>query len=134
MKQSKLFKVFIHTFFILLCLCFIIPFLYIISLSVTSEEILQASGYSLIPKQIDFEGYATLFRNPTQIINSYKVTISFTALGTFLGMIVMTMAAYPLSKKTFKYKKQISFYMYFKGQNLRYTLLSDDDIALRCCG
>ena len=113
MKQSITTKILIHTFFVLVCLTFIIPFMYVISLSITSDDVLQSTGYALIPKKIDFAGYTTLFRNPTQILNSYKVTIAFTAIGTLLSMIIMTLAAYPLSKSTFKYKKQISFYMYF---------------------
>ena len=113
MKQSILSKVLLHAFFIITCMCFIIPILYIVSLSFTSEEVIQSAGYGLIPKEIDFAGYKAVFENPGQLITSYKVTFSYTALGTFLSMIVMTLAAYPLSKKSFRFRKQISFYMYF---------------------
>ena len=112
--QTKLrYKLLIHIALILLCLSILIPFLYVISLSVTAENLIASGGYKLIPKQLDFAAYRSIFSNPTQLITSYKITIAFSVLGTALSMIVMTMIAYAISREQFAYKQSVTFFVYF---------------------
>lgn len=112
--QTKLrYKVLIHIVLILLCLSILIPFLYVVSLSVTAENVIVSGGYKLIPKQFDFAAYKSIFSNPTQLITSYKITIAFSVLGTLLSMIVMTMIAYAISREQFSYKQSVTFFVYF---------------------
>ena len=113
MKDSILKKVFLNVFFIVFCLAFIIPFIYLLSLSVTDEAAIISGGYKMIPESISFEAYRQIFRNPTKIIDGYKITIGMSLLGTLLSMVVMTMAAYPLSRTQFKYRQGITFFFYF---------------------
>jgi len=113
LKDSILKKVFLNVFFIVFCLAFIIPFIYLLSLSVTDEAAIISGGYKMIPESISFEAYRQIFRNPTKIIDGYKITIGMSLLGTLLSMVVMTMAAYPLSRTQFKYRQGITFFFYF---------------------
>lgn len=103
----------LHLFFILLCITYIVPFILVISISVSSEDAIRQFGYRIIPKAIDFTAYREIFRNPTQLLNSYKVTIIFTAVTTILGVFVMTLMAYPLSRPNYKFKKILTFYIFF---------------------
>jgi putative aldouronate transport system permease protein len=57
--------------------------------------------------------YAYLFRNPKQILNSYFISISVSAVGMLLSLLVNSMIAYPLSRKDFRPRKKISFYVFF---------------------
>lgn len=107
------YKTFIHIFFILACFTFVIPFIFIISVSFSGEKDIMQYGYRLIPKNIDFTAYRFVFANPTQLIDSYKTTLAFSVLGTFLSVLVMALCAYPLSRKNFKYGKVITFYIFF---------------------
>lgn len=115
MKKKKIFsyKLIIHLIFILLCLEFIIPFLYMVSLSFTPESVIKHQSYKLIPSRFSLEAYQSVFRNPTQLIDSYKVTILFSVLGTLLSMIVMMMVSYALSREQFKARRQLTFFIYF---------------------
>lgn len=115
MKKKKIFsyKMIIHLIFILLCLGFIIPFLYMVSLSFTPESVIKHQSYKLIPSRFSLEAYQSVFRNPTQLIDSYKVTILFSVLGTLLSMIVMMMVSYALSREQFKARRQLTFFIYF---------------------
>ena len=107
-------NVWIHLFFILFCtVCFLIPFIYVISISMSSKESIIADGYRLWPKQVDFTAYKMVLADPTQIIDSYKVTIASTFLGTFTGVFLMALIAYPLSRSNFVFRKHITFYLYF---------------------
>jgi putative aldouronate transport system permease protein len=85
----------------------------IISASFTEEAALVEHGYKLIPSVFSTEAYKYVFRTPHQLIDSYKITIIYSLLATFLGVIVMSMLAYPLSRPNYKYKKPATFFIFF---------------------
>ena len=89
------------------------PFIILISVSLSSEKDILLYGYSLLPKSIDFSAYQYVFKNPQSILNAYKVTITFAALATSLGVLFMSLLAYPLSRKDLKGRNIISFFVYF---------------------
>lgn len=112
-KKWRFSKIMLHTFFILLSLCFIIPIWSIVAISITEETDVLKYGYQLIPKNIDFSAYSFIFRKPETIISAYKVTTITSVASTALYLIIGSMAAYALSRNNFKYKKQVTFYYFF---------------------
>ena len=111
-KKEKT-SVWVHLFFALIALIFIIPFVIVISASFSSETDLAMYGFSVLPKKVDFTAYKYLFRNPETILNSYIVTILITVIGTFLGVLFMSMAAYCLARSTFRHKGLLTFFIFF---------------------
>lgn len=99
--------------FIAITLCYIIPFLLIVSVSFSDETSIMRYGYSLIPHAFSNAAYRMVFRNPTQILNSYRTTIIFTIVATVLGVLVMGILAYPMSRSSYKYGKFLAFYVLF---------------------
>ena len=97
----------------LFSLIFVIPFLLVISISLSQDSDLAMYGYTLLPKGINFDAYRVIFANPAQIINSYAVTAFSSVVGTFLGLLIMAMVAYPLSRNTFRYSKMLMFFIMF---------------------
>lgn len=91
-------------FAILAALC-IVPFLFVVIISLTSEESLQLNGYKFWPEEWSLEAYKYIFTSGSNILNAYGVTIVVTIVGTLLGLIIMTTYAYALSRKSFAYKK-----------------------------
>ncbi len=77
-KKSKLFnsKLFIHIFFILFSLAFILPFIMLISVSLSNEFVMMNSGYSLFPKQLDLSAYKIVFKNPTVTVTEMPLVTS----------------------------------------------------------
>jgi len=98
--------------FALIC---VIPFYLIIVASITSETSLIRDGYPLIPKlsELSLQSYALCLKNPTAILKSYGMTISVTAIGTFLSVLMATMTGYVLSRKDFPWRNQFSFFFFF---------------------
>ena len=98
--------------FALIC---VIPFYLIIVASITSEASLIRDGYPLIPKlsELSLQSYALCLKNPTAILKSYGMTISVTAIGTFLSVLMATMTGYVLSRKDFPWRNQFSFFFFF---------------------
>lgn len=113
MKRKFISQAILNAVFIILCACIIIPFLIIVAVSLSSESDIAKYGYSLFVRNIDFTAYKYVLSNPKDIIDAYKVTIIFSVIGTFLGVLLMAMAAYPLSRSNMKFKNGISFYFYF---------------------
>lgn len=111
--KSKKANIPVNIFFILFSLCFILPFVLIISSSLTDEQALFENGYRLIPSKLSFEAYKYVVKSPGQLISSYKVTIFYSLAATVLSMIVMTLMAYPLSRPNYKYKKPVTFFVIF---------------------
>ena len=94
-------------------LVFILPFVLIVSASFSDEQTLLSEGYKLIPSVFSTEAYKYVFRNPQQLLDSYKVTIIYSIVATVLGVVVMAMLAYPLSRPNYKYKKIATFFIFF---------------------
>lgn len=116
----------------LLCL---VPFLIIIMSSLTDEMEILKHGYTMFPEKWSTASYEMILRVPQQILRSYGVTIFITIVGTLIGLIMMSMAAYVLNRKDFKYRNGISFYLYFttlfSGGLVPYYILMMNTFQLR---
>ena len=106
-------RVVVHSVMILLSLICLVPFIMIVSVSLTSEAGIMANGYSLIPSEFSLEAYSFIFKNPSEVVNAYATTIFVTVFGTVVGTLIMAMLAYPMSRSDFKYKNTLSFFVYF---------------------
>lgn len=106
-------QIILNIVFILLIICYIYPFLMVISVSLTEETALYQNGYQLIPEEVSTLAYELVFRNPGQMIQAYLVTIIFTLTATLLSALVTSLLAYPLSRQNFIWKKPLSFLVFF---------------------
>lgn len=98
------------TFAALVCL---FPFVMLISASFSDEMEITREGYGLFPRGFSLEAYNIVFKSPESILRSYGVTIFVTIIGTLCAIIFMTMAAYALANKRFRWRNFFSFYFFF---------------------
>ena len=113
MKKKNMFtQAILIIFFTILCALIIFPFLLLVSVSLSDAETV-ATGYKLIPNPIDFSAYQYVFKNPTSILRAYGVTFVFSVAAMVLGMLFMSMVAYPLSRTKLKGRGALNFYLYF---------------------
>ncbi len=113
MKRNRTTGIICNIFFILFSITFIVPFLYIISISLTDESYIIQHGYSLLPKQLSTAAYSYVFANMTQLVNSYVVTIISSLAVALGGTFIMALLAYPLSVKEFVARRVITFLVFF---------------------
>lgn len=106
-------QVALHIIFILICICYIVPLMLTVSAAFTSEKALSQGGFSILPKEFSLDAFKLVFKSPEQILNSYKTTITFSAISTFLAVLVMGIMAYPLSRPNFVFRKVITFIVFF---------------------
>ncbi|RJW26993.1 carbohydrate ABC transporter permease [Ruthenibacterium lactatiformans] len=112
-KHEKLFRVCLHLFFIALSALFIIPMLSVIFIAFTSESSISTQGYPFFFREINLNAFQYILDNPKTIVDAYKVTIFTSFGGTFLYLLLSTMAAYAISRPGFTLKKPLTFFFFF---------------------
>ena len=90
-----------------------LPFVLIISGSFSDSAEIMKNGYSILPRGFSLDGYRSIFLFPKQIARAYGVSILVTVAGTVLGLTIMTLCGYALSRKELKYRNVIAFIVYF---------------------
>lgn len=109
-------------------LCCVLPFLYIIAMSLSSSDAIVNGEVSFFPVGFNTESYRQIFSYPN-FFRAYRNTIMYTLLGTAISLTVMVLFAYPLSKSFLKGQKLVMrlviFSMYFSGGLIpNYLLIS----------
>lgn len=112
-RAAVVFNIISYTFISLMALVCLLPFIFMISGSFSEEMEIRLHGYSLFPRGFTLEAYGMVFKFPERILHAYGVSIFITAVGTGLGLFILTMAAYVISRKDFKYRNGFSFFFYF---------------------
>ena len=114
-KKGNRYKIFIHLFFVLLSLLFILPLVMVVSISFSSEAAVtnESLGYSLFPREFSLDAYRKVFKNPDSIIDAYILTAFVSVAGTAINVVSAGMCGYALSRVNFRYKKIVSFVVFF---------------------
>ncbi len=91
----------------------IVPFLLVLGISFSSESSITLEGYRIIPSEFSTLAYEYIFKKTTMLLKAYGVTIGTTISGTILSLAIITLFAYPLSRKYFKLRNFFSFIVFF---------------------
>ena len=110
--SDKIIRGFGYVFITFYAVCCVVPFLIIVSSSFTSEVAIREFGVQLLPKDFTLEAYKMVFKSGG-IWWSYLLTIVMTAVGTGVGLSIISMTGYALQRRDFPFRNAISFYIYF---------------------
>lgn len=106
---------------LVMAFCFLItlyPFIYVASMSVSSQEAVLNNEVVLFPKGFSLKAYETLLAN-SSIMVGFANTVFYTAAGTLYSTAVTLLAAYALSRKDFILSNFLTKFfmvtMYFSG-------------------
>ncbi|MCM3725800.1 carbohydrate ABC transporter permease [Neobacillus cucumis] len=102
-----------HIVLILLAAGSIIPFIILLSSSLSDEASILKEGYSFIPKEISFAAYDYLLSNSSSILRAYGITVFVTIFGTFVSLVMTSFLAYGLSRRDLPYKNIFAFIVFF---------------------
>jgi putative aldouronate transport system permease protein len=112
-KKISLQNLPISILLVLFAVICVTPFWLVLVSSVTSESDIVSKGYSLLPGKIDFTSYRILLADADRVLSGYKVSLFVTIVGTALSVLVIALAAYPISQKRVKYNKALNFFVLF---------------------
>lgn len=117
-KKFSIFNVINYTLLGLFAVSAIYPFLYILNVSLMSEQEYLKGGISIIPRSISLDSYMQIFKNG-HILEAYRSTLIITIGGTAANLLLTILCAYVLSKTKLKgykiFMNMIIFTMYFQG-------------------
>lgn len=109
---------------ILVALCCVIllivayPLYYVLIASVSNPYDVYAGKTFLLPSGFTLEGYQSVFADPAILTGLFN-SVKYTVVGTVFSVVVLYLAAYPLSVKTLPGRKWLSIFfiitMYFSG-------------------
>lgn len=88
------------------------PFLYTLTMSLSTAAEASRDGLHLYPREISLTAYAMVFKNP-EILTGYTNTLFRTIVGTFLTLVMTCLCAYPLSKKDLPHRGAFTFIVLF---------------------
>ena len=112
MLQSKAFDRFASIFLGCLVVITLLPIVLIVISSFTAEDALIQNGYSFWPQEWSLDAYYYMVKQGAVILRSYGVSIFVTVVGTLCSVLITTMLAYPMSRKSFKYRNVLSFFVF----------------------
>lgn len=111
--ESRALTWFSHIVMFLFAAVCIIPFVLLISASLTDQDAIIANGYSFIPKQFSTDAYFYLLERGSDIARAYGVTVFITIVGTVLGLTIIALLAYPLARSETPHRNLIMFIVFF---------------------
>lgn len=112
-KRIRTGQIVLHLIFIVICLCYILPLLMVVSISLSDTESLNMAGFTLLPHNFSTASYRAIFNKPDQIIQAYKVTTAYSMAVTVGCLIIQSMCAYALSRRDFRLRQPLTFLFFF---------------------
>ena len=105
-KGEKIFNVFNYIFLAVLSFTTLYPFLYTLTISISTRDIAGTVGFHVLPTwgKISFDAYNLVFQNEL-IWTAYGYTIFRTVVGTVLSVLVTCFYGYAISRPNLVWKK-----------------------------
>ena len=101
--------VFSALFIFIAAIC-VLPVIFVIIISFTSEQAIGTYGYSFFPKEWSVESYGYVWGMRNIVGRSFLNSIGITIFGTCLGVVLTATMGYTLSRRNFKFR---AFYTWF---------------------
>ena len=96
--------------FSLLC---IVPFIFVVIISFSSEDSIRQIGYSFHPLSWSTEAYVYTFQLGDQLWRSYFNSFLITIVGTTVSVLMCFLYAYPLFRKDYAHRQFFNFLSFF---------------------
>ena len=97
----------------LFSLCCIIPFIFVIVISFSSEASIRQIGYSFIPLEWSVGAFQYAFKKLPQIWRSYFNSLFITVVGTALSTLMCALYSYVLYRPDFRFRRFFNFFSFF---------------------
>ncbi len=113
MTESKAFNRVSTVILTILVVLAMLPIVLIVVASFTAETTLIRDGYRFMPKELSLDAYYYMLKQGKIILRSYGVSFLVTFGGTAISVLLTTMLAYPMARKSFKYRNLLAFFVFF---------------------
>lgn len=97
----------------LFCLACVLPFIFVVIISFSSQNSIREIGFSFVPKEWSLSAYKYIMDLGAQLWVSYFNSFFVTILGTVLSVLMCVLYSYALFRKDFKYRRFFTFFSFF---------------------
>jgi putative aldouronate transport system permease protein len=112
MKSDEGFSVIaliIMSIFAVIC---VIPFLLIVSGSLSSEMAITVNGYRLLPQDFSLAAYSYLWARKATILRCLGLSVLVTGVGTLVSVLITSACAYPMSRPDFPLRNVLALFIF----------------------
>ncbi len=109
---EKIFNAFNLIFLGIIGILALYPFVYTVSISLSTQAEAARGGLHLFPSELSFTSYKMVLNNP-EILTGYANTLFRTIIGTVATLTVTCLTAFPLARKTLPYRSPIMVFILF---------------------
>ncbi|MGF7144208.1 putative aldouronate transport system permease protein [Anaerotaenia torta] len=103
-RVSKPVNFIFNIIFVICALTAIVPFIFVIMISVSSKQSIAKWGYQFIPKEFSLDAYLFLWNEKETILGAFGISLLVTILGTIIGLLLTSSMGYVLSRAEYKLK------------------------------
>ena len=108
--------------FIVIAAVCVLPVIFVIMISITSEKSIGVYGYSFFPKAFSIASYQYVWNMRSLVGRSILNSVGITVVGTCLGVILTATMGYSLSRRTYKFRNFFTWFIFipmlFRGGTL----------------
>ena len=112
-SDAKRFEIISTVILGILAVIALLPIILIVIASFTDETTLLRNGYSFFPEKWSTDAYVYMLQQGATIFRAYGISVAVTLIGTVISVLITTMIAYPMSRRNFKYKNILAFFVFF---------------------
>lgn len=98
--------------FIVLALMCVLPVVFVLIISLSSDESIQRAGYSFWPQQWSGNAYNYLWQQKDSVVRAFVVSVGVTLAGTVIGLALNATMGYVLSRPGFRLRKFYTFLIF----------------------
>ena len=113
MTESKSFDRVSTVILTALVIVVILPILLIVIASFSAEDVLIRDGYTYFPAEWSLDSYYYMIKQGVVILRSYGISFLVTIGGTAISVLITTMLAYPMARKSFRGRNVLAFFVFF---------------------
>mgnify|MGYP000320378140 CR=1 FL=1 len=113
MTESKSFNRVSTVILTALVIVVILPILLIVIASFSAEDVLIRDGYTYFPAEWSLDSYYYMIKQGGVIVRSYGISVLVTIGGTAISVLITTMLAYPMARKSFRGRNVLAFFVFF---------------------
>lgn len=111
-RISKPTNLIFNMIFLLLALAAIVPFVLVLMISISNEEMIRLYGYHLIPKKFSLDAYRFLWNERDTMLQSLGISLANTVIGTLISVVLTTSMGYVLSRPQYRLKGFLTYMIF----------------------
>lgn len=121
--------------FILISAICVLPVLFVIIISFTSEQSIGIYGYSFFPKELSLTSYRYVWNMRGLVGRSILNSVFITVFGTCLGVLMTATMGYTLSRRNYKFRNFFTWFIFipmlFRGGTLASYVVNTQVMQLK---